>query len=177
MKVSIIAAIGQNRELGKNNKLIWHIKEDLQRFKSLTKGHPIIMGRKTWDSLPFKPLPSRTNIIITRDETFAPHENHHKFSNCKSCEGLGLAVVYSLVQAVELAKNSPGSENVFIIGGGQIYKEAIEKGLADKLYLTLVDRTFDADTFFPDYSQFKKIVFEEEHDSGGCKYRFLELER
>jgi len=177
MMISIIAAIGKNRELGKNNKIPWHVPEDFRRVKTVTSGHPIIMGRKTWDSLPLKPLPNRTNIIITRDKTFNPHKNHHKFSNCKNCEGLGCGVVYSLDQAVELAKKKPGSSEIFVIGGGQIYEQAIEKGLVDKLYLTIVDGNFDADTFFPDYSEFKKVVREESKESEGLRYKFLELIR
>ena len=169
MKVSIIAAIGKNRELGKDNKLIWHIKEDLQRFKSLTSGHPIIMGRKTWDSLPFKPLPNRTNIVVTRDSSFS-------FAGGRLAKLGG-----SLEEAVEIAKNAPGGEEIFIIGGGQIYQQAMEKGLVDKLYLTLVDSPpaggFEADTFFPDYSQFKTIISEEKKESDGYKYTFLELEK
>ncbi len=165
MKVSIIAAIGKNRELGKDNKLLWHIKEDLQRFKSLTSGHPIIMGRKTWESLPFKPLPNRTNIVITRN------------SDSSFARGRLAKLTGSLEEAVEVAKNAPGSEKTFIIGGGQIYKEALEKGLVDKLYLTLVDADSGADTFFPDYSDFKKIVSKEKKESGGLKYTFVELEK
>lgn len=179
MKISIIAAIGKNRELGKDNKLIWHIKEDLQRFKDLTSGHPIIMGRKTWDSLPFKPLPNRKNIIVTRDKTFNPHlnQNHHNLSNCKICEGLGCFVVNSLEEALRQAMFAQGNDECFVIGGGQIYKEAIEKKLVDKLYLTIVEGEFDADTFFPDYAGFKKVVFEKQSQSEKYKYKFLELER
>lgn len=165
MKVSIIAAIGKNRELGKDNKLLWHIKEDLQRFKALTAGHPIIMGRKTWESLPFKPLPNRTNIVVTRNSDFS------------FARSLLAKLAGSLEEAIEFAKKEKGGDKVFIIGGGQIYKEAIEKGLVDKLYLTIVDASFDADTFFPDYSEFKKVIFEEDHDNGEYKYKFLELEK
>lgn len=162
MKISIIAAIGRNRELGKDNKLLWYIKEDLRKFKSLTAGHPIIMGRKTWESLPFKPLPKRTNIVVSR-------QAGKMFD--------GATVIFSLEHALDIAKRAPGSDEIFIIGGGQIYKEAIEKSLVDKLYLTIVDREFDADVFFPDYSEFKKVVSEEEHDNGEYKYKFLELEK
>ena len=165
MKVSIIAAIGKNRELGKDNKLLWHIKEDLQRFKSLTYGHPIIMGRKTWDSLPFKPLPNRTNIVVTRNPSL-------------SFARPGLAkLARSLAEALRQAQGKLGSEEVFIIGGGQIYEQAIQKGLVDKLYLTIVDEEFDADTFFPKYSEFKKVISEEKRESDGYKYKFLDLER
>ena len=155
MKVSIIAAIGRNRELGKDNKLLWRIKEDLQRFKNLTAGHPIIMGRKTWDSLPIKPLPERYNIVITRDAGFKINDSR---------KGKGFVVVSSLEDALRQAEGTPrgtqGDDECFVIGGGQIYKETIEKGLVNKLYLTIIDASADADTFFPDYSDFKKVVFE-----------------
>ena len=166
MKVSIIAAIGKNRELGKDNKLLWHIPEDFKRFKTLTSGHPIIMGRKTWDSLPIKPLPNRYNIVITSTANY---------------EAKGAVVCNSLEDALRRALLAQGDDECFVIGGGQIYKEALEKGLVDKLYLTIVDAPsadgFDADTFFPDYSEFKKVVFEQKGQSSGYKYRFLELER
>ncbi len=163
MKISIIAAMDKKRGIGKDNKIPWHIPEDFKRFKALTSGHPIIMGRKTWDSLPLKPLLNRTNIVVTRDLSF-------------SFARPGLAkLAGSLEEAIEIAKKAEGNEEVFIIGGGQIYQQAIK--IADKLYLTIVDGKFDADTFFPDYSDFKKVISEEEHDNGEYKYTFLELER
>ncbi len=171
MKISIIAAMDEKRGIGKNNKIPWHIKEDLQRFKTLTSGHAIIMGRKTWDSLPFKPLPKRLNIVITRNT---------------SRQQDGLVFASSLEDAIQTGKSfeldslriSPAhSPEIFIIGGGQIYEQAIEKELVDKLYLTLVDGSFDADTFFPDYSEFKIVGFEESHEGKEYKYKFLELER
>lgn len=165
MKISIIAAIGKNRELGKDNKLLWRISEDLKRFKALTAGHTIIMGRKTWESLPIKPLPNRTNIVVTRDSSFSLPG------------GRLVRLARSLEEAVEIAKKEKGNEEIFIVGGGQIYKEAIEKKLVDKLYLTIIDAEKNADTFFPDYSEFKKVIFEESHEDGGYKYRFLDLER
>jgi len=163
MKVNIIAAIGRNRELGKNNKLLWHISEDFKRFKTLTSGHPVIMGRKTFESIG-KPLPNRTNIIITRD-------TRYKIQDTES-----IVLASSLEQAIDIGKKIDQTE-IFVIGGGQIYEQAIKKGLVDKLYLTIVDGEFDADTFFPDYSQFKKVVFEKESQSEKYKYKFLELER
>lgn len=160
MRISMIAAIAAgNRALGKDNKLIYHIHEDLERFKKLTSGHPIIMGRKTFESIGH-PLPNRTNIVVTR--------NRQKAIS-------GATVVSSLEEAIERAKESPGSDEVFIIGGGQIYGQAI--GMADKLYLTVVEGNPDADTFFPDYSAFTKVVNKEEHESDGHKYTFLDLER
>jgi len=165
MKISIIAAIGKNKELGKDNKLIWNIPEDLRRFRKITKGHPIIMGRKTWESLPIKPLPSRVNIVVTRNPSF-------------SFARPGLAkLAGNLGEAIKIAKKAEGSNEVFIIGGGQIYQQAIEKGLVDKLYLTIINSNSGADTFFPDYSEFKKVIFEKKGESEGYKYKFLELER
>ncbi len=157
-KISIISAIAKNRAIGKDNKLLWHIGEDLRRFKALTEGHPVVMGRKTFESLG-KSLPNRTNIVITRDKMF---------------EIPGVIIARSLEEATEAAKRE-GKEEVFIIGGGQIYEQAIK--LADKLYLTIVEGEYDADTFFPDYSDFKKVILEEKHESEGYKYKFLELER
>ncbi|MBU1031927.1 dihydrofolate reductase [Patescibacteria group bacterium] len=157
MKLSIIAAIAsKNRALGKDNELIYKIPEDLKRFKKLTEGHAIIMGRKTFESIGY-PLPNRLNIIITRDKNFSEK---------------GITVVHSLEEALQQIQ---GEDEVFVIGGGQIYKEAMP--LADKLYLTIVEGNPSADTFFPDYSDFKKVVFEESHESGGLKYKFITLER
>ncbi len=159
MKISMIAAIASgNRALGKNNELIYHIHEDLQRFKRLTTNHLVIMGRKTFESIG-KALPNRINIMITRDPNYVSE---------------GIIVVHSLDEALRLVQLK-GDDEVFIIGGGQIYQEAI--GKADKLYLTIVEGSPDADTFFPDYADFKKVVFEESHVSDGLKYKFLDLER
>lgn len=155
--ISIIAAIGSNRELGKNNKLLWRIPEDLKRFRELTTGHPIIIGKNTYQSIG-KPLPKRTNIIITRDTNF---------------QAEGCAIVHSLQEAVQKASQIEQKE-IFIIGGGQIYQQAIS--MADKLYLTKVEGTFDADTFFPDYSRFKKEVFREEKNDSKYHYTFVDLE-
>lgn len=155
----MIAAIASgNRALGKNGKLIYHISEDLKRFRKITEGHVVIMGRKTFESIGH-PLPNRVNIIITRDK------NYHVD---------GAIIVHSLDEAIQVGKEKETNE-VFVIGGGQIYQEAIN--MADKLYLTIVDGNPDADTFFPDYSEFKKIVFEENHEADGLKYKFLTLER
>ena len=160
MKISLIAAIAsENRALGKNGKLIYYIPEDLQRFKKLTSGHPIIMGRKTFESIG-QVLPNRINIIITHDQVYIAEE---------------AKVVQSLEEALSFAQSKPGDEEVFVIGGGQIYQEAINK--ADKLYLTIVEDNPEADTFFPDYSEFKKVDFEEEHETDELKYKFLDLER
>lgn len=156
-KISMIAVITSgNRALGKNGDLIYKIPEDLKRFKEITSGHTIIMGRKTFESIG-RPLPNRTNIIITHDPEYKVE---------------GAVVVHSLDEAFQQAQDD---NEIFVIGGGQIYQEAIKK--ADKLYLTIVEGNPDADTFFPNYSDFKKVVFEETHESEGLKYKFLDLER
>ena len=166
MKISIIAAIGKNRELGKNNDIPWHIPEDFKRFKQITSGHSVIMGRKTWESLPIRPLPKRYNIVITRDLGFKI-EGMMKGDNFR--------IANSLEEAIKIASSKQGNDEIFIIGGGQIFEQALP--LVNKLYLTVVDGDFDADTFFPDYSEFKKVVFEKESSEGELRYKFLELEK
>jgi dihydrofolate reductase len=155
-KLSLIAAIAEDRGLGKDGKLLFHIPRDLKRFKKITLGHPIIMGRKTFESIG-RVLPGRTNIIITRNKDY------------KVKDGF---VFNSLKKAVKFAKRKDKKE-VFVIGGGQIYKQAINS--ADKLYLTLVKEKKLADTFFPEYEdKFKKIVLRKK---GKGNYIFLELEK
>lgn len=127
--ISLIAAIGKNNELGKGNSLLWHMPADMRFFRETTKGHTVIMGRKTFESLK-GPLPNRKNIVITRDENYTK---------------AGIEVVHSLDEAIKLA----GDGEVFIIGGAEIYRQSIE--VADKLYITHIDATDkDADTFFPE---------------------------
>lgn len=133
MKLSLIAAIGKNRELGRKGDLIWRIKEDLQNFKSLTMGHHILMGRKTWDSIG-RALPGRTMIVVSRSRLALPE---------------GVFSVKTLEEAYELAQLRSETE-LFVIGGGEIYQQTISK--ADGLYLTLVDETCsEADVFFPEF--------------------------
>ncbi|NVO08726.1 MAG: dihydrofolate reductase [Bacteroidales bacterium] len=129
MTISIIVAVAENQIIGYNNQLLWHIKEDLQRFKSLTLGHHIIMGRKTYDSIG-RPLPGRTNVVITRDKNY---------------QADGCIVVNSLEDALNIA--SQDSE-VFIIGGGDIYRQTLS--LADRIYFTRIHASFSGDTFFPE---------------------------
>lgn len=164
--ISIIAAIDQKRGLGKNNQMAWKIPGELARFKEITTPHPIIMGRKTFQSIG-RALPNRYNIVITRDNDF-------KIENLRESENF--VIVNSLEEAIEKAKLASNSDEIFIIGGGQIFKEALEKKLVDKLYLTLVEGDYGADTFFPDYSGFK-ITKEEKGRSGEYKYKFVNLEK
>ena len=139
-KISIIVAMAKNRAIGKGGDLIWHLSNDLKHFKEVTSGHTVIMGYKTYASLPGqKPLPKRRNIIISGHLKEAP-------------EGFELA--NSILDAMKMVFNE---EEVFIIGGGMIYEQFLP--MADKLYLTKIDKDFDADTFFPiiDYSKFDLI--------------------
>lgn len=150
--ISLIAAIDDKRGIGKQNRLPWHIHEDLVRFKELTKGHSVIMGRNTFESIG-KPLPDRKNIVVTSDPNFIAE---------------GVEVVNSIDDALDKAKG-----DVFIIGGAQIYAQTIT--LADKIYLTQVEGDFGCDTFFPDYSEFRNEIFIGAGQENGIKYKFLEL--
>lgn len=131
--VTIIVAAAENNAIGKDNKLIWHLKDDLKRFKALTSGHHIIMGRKTFESFP-KPLPNRIHVVITRQSDYKVPE--------------GVITVDSLEAALNVAKND---ERPYIIGGGEIYKQAMS--IADSIELTRVHESFEADTFFPEIDE------------------------
>jgi dihydrofolate reductase len=137
--ISIIVAIADNNAIGKDNQLLWHLSEDLKRFKQLTTGHTIVMGKRTFESLPIRPLPNRRSIVITD----IPNET------IPSCE-----MAYSIQDAIDLCNED--DEN-FIIGGGSVYSQFMP--IADKLYLTKVHKDFDADTFYPeiDYSKWELI--------------------
>ena len=141
--ITIIAAAGSNNELGKDNDLVWHLPKDFKRFKKLTTGHHIIMGRKTFQSFP-KALPNRVHIVITRNTDYHPE---------------GAIIVHSMTEALELSKND---SQIFIIGGGEIYQLGMK--IADKIELTRVNSSFEADTFFPEIpSEDWKLISEEFH--------------
>ena len=142
--VTLIAAISKNNALGKDNDLIWHLPADLQRFKKVTSGHHILMGRNTFESIG-KPLPNRTTVIITRNTNY--------FKD-------GCLIANSLEDAIELDKED---QEIFIIGGAQIYKQALEKDLVDKLDITIVHEEFEADAFFPEINSsiWKEIARED----------------
>ena len=144
--VSIIVAIAQNGTIGDKNSLLWHIKEDMRFFRTTTSGHAVVMGRKTFESLGSRPLPKRTNIVITRaDRVFE-----------------GALTANSLEEAIRLAE---GDEEIFIIGGAQIYREALR--IADRMYITRVMHDYEGDTSFPDIDLSEwKLVAEEKHDRG-----------
>lgn len=136
--VSIIVAIAQNGTIGDKNALLWHIKEDMRFFRTTTSGHPVIMGRKTFESLGSKPLPKRTNIVITRADR----------------EFEGALTAHSLEEAIRMAGED---EEIFIMGGAQIYREALS--VVDRMYITHVERDYEGDTVFPeiDYSQWRLV--------------------
>lgn len=157
--VSLIVAIAEtNRVMGNQGKLPWHIPADLKRFKELTSGHPIIMGRKTYESIG-RPLPNRTNIIITHDLSYQADE---------------CIVLSSLDDALEEAQKHD-SEEVFIIGGGEVFRLAM--GIAERLYLTLIKGDITGDVFFPEYSAFNKVISEDTTSSNGYEYAFFTLEK
>lgn len=155
-KISIICAIAENRAIGKNNQLLWHIPEDFKHFKNITSGHAILMGQKTYESIG-KPLPNRTTIVLTNDPEFKVD---------------GVVVAKTLDEAFEKAREIE-KEEVFICGGGSVYAQTI--GLADKLYLTVVEGNMEADTFFPEYGEFKNVVSERKGSDENFNYTFLEL--
>ncbi|WP_410879785.1 dihydrofolate reductase [Myroides sp. DW712] len=130
--ITLIAAIAENKVLGKDNAIIWHLPDDFKHFKTLTSHHYIIMGRKTFESFP-KPLPNRTHVIITRQLDYVAPE--------------GCLVVHSLAEALQQTKKEA---EVFVIGGGEIYQQAL--AYADKLELTQVHASFEGDAFFPEFS-------------------------
>ena len=143
--ISIIVAVARNGVIGGGNTLLWHISEDLKRFKALTTGHPVVMGRKTFESLG-RPLPNRTNVVVTRQHIEIP----------------GCTVAGSLEEALALL---PAQEEVFVTGGGQIYAQALP--LADRIYLTTVMRDYEGDTRFPDWNRSGWTeVFREYHERG-----------
>lgn len=156
--ISIIVAIAENFAIGKNNELLFHLPNDLKRFKQITTGHPVIMGRNTLLSLPKWPLPRRRNIVITDN-------SEDQFPGCET--------VFSVQQAVELVSNEA---EVFVIGGGSIYRQFYP--LAGRLYLTVVHCAFDADTWFPeiDYAQWK-VENREDHfdETNGFAYSYINL--
>lgn len=148
--LSIIVACAQNMAIGKDNQLLWHISDDLKRFKSLTSGHTVLMGRRTFESLPKKPLPKRRNIVITHDPNFS-------YEVPETATGT-LEVAHSIVEAMQMIK---GEEEAFVMGGAAIYREMLP--LATNLYITWVYQDFEADAFFPqvDLSDFQQVKITE----------------
>lgn len=141
VRVSIIVAYAKNRVIGSNGKIPWHLPEDIEHFKNVTATKPVIMGRKTWDSIPekYKPLSGRLNIVITREEKPFPSYYDPKEPYWAK----------SLEYAVRLAKVTEVSKEIFIIGGAQIYQEALDKGLVNRIVASELREEFEGDAFFP----------------------------
>lgn len=162
-ELTIIVAAAENNAIGLGNKLIWHLSYDLKRFKKLTSGHHIIMGRKTFESFP-KPLPNRTHVVITRQQDYKAPE--------------GVIVVHSIEDAIDASKKDT---QPYIIGGGQIYKQALDKNLVDKIELTRVHENFEADAFFPniDMSTWKETnnVFNKKDADHEYEFSFITYEK
>lgn len=147
---SIIVAVAENGVIGDKNTLLWHISEDLKHFKSVTTGHPVVMGRKTYESLG-RPLPNRTNVVITRQQV----------------EITGCTVVHSLEEALVLF---PADEEVFVIGGAQVYAQALP--LADRFYLTRVFHAYEGDTHFPEWDEGEWRLMSSESFASGAEYPY-----
>lgn len=160
MRISIIAAMDRNRLIGNRNQLPWHLPADLAHFKRVTMGKPVIMGRKTFESIG-RPLPGRTNIVLTGSADFRAD---------------GVLVASSLDQALEYAS---GADEAMVIGGGMIYRLVLPS--ADRLYLTLVDNAYEGDAWFPDFDPAEwRIIASEAHaadDKNPSDYRFVTYER
>ena len=144
MLVSLIVAVSENKVIGKDNDLVWHLPNDMKFFKDVTKGHFVIMGRRNYESIPhkYRPLQNRTNVIVTRQDNY---------------KAKGCLIVNSVEEAIELAQKA-GDKESFIIGGGQIYKHAIVKNLVNRIYLTRVHTEIDGDTYFDDLDDSWKMV-------------------
>ena len=153
--ITIIAAAGENNSLGKDNDLVWHLPDDFKRFKELTSGNHILMGRKTFETFP-KPLPNRKHLIITRQDNYSVPENCFVFDTIQS--------------AIDFTDN----QDIWIIGGGEIYQQSMD--IADRIELTRVHSDFEADTFFPEIGEEWELVSEENHPTDERhKYDFTYL--
>lgn len=159
MDIVLIAALGNERQLGFDNQLLWQLPGDLPRFKEMTMGCPIVMGRKTYDSIG-RPLSGRTNIVLTRDE---------------QCVIEGVEIAHSTRQVLQIAEQNKNTETVFIIGGGEIYSLFLP--LANRLELTLVSDSPKADAFFPEYHSAFSEVSRQPNQAGGLHYDYVSYRR
>ena len=159
--LSIIAAVARNGVIGKDNQLLWHLPEDMRHFRETTRGKPVIMGRKTWESLPdaFRPLPGRNNIVVSRNPAYQP---------------AGASLASTLNDAILKAGDA---EEVFVIGGAELYRQAMP--IADRLYLTEIDQEFEGDVSFPHIqeSNWEEASREVQHSTSGIRYSFVRYRR
>jgi dihydrofolate reductase len=160
MRRSIVAAMTENRVIGRDNALPWHLRDDLRRFKAITMGHTVVMGRKTWDSVG-KPLPGRTTVVLSRDAGFRP---------------AGVSVVQTMNEALELAGHD---DEIFIVGGGEVFRQII--AVADRIYLTIIHAQLEGDAFFPTFDENEwRIIEDEEHPADQWNdhpFRFVTYDR
>jgi dihydrofolate reductase len=161
VKVFLVAAVARNGVIGRDGTIPWRLAEDMQRFRELTTGHPVVMGRRTWESLPdpFRPLPGRRNVVVTRDPGWRD----------EGAERAG-----SLEEALELVE---GAERAFVIGGAELYASALP--LADELVLTELDSAVEGDTFFPEFrrADFEEVAREPRVTPDGTTFAFVTYER
>ncbi|CAN5120983.1 dihydrofolate reductase [soil metagenome] len=157
-RISIIVAMSDNRVIGNKGEIPWNIPGEQKRLKEITTPHPLIMGRKTHEAIG-RILPGRLNIIVTTDKDYQVE---------------GGEVVHSLSDSIDLASKSDGEE-IFIFGGANLYAQALDR--VTRLYLTIVHKSVEGDAVFPDYSDFKKVIYQEEKEFEGLKYTYLTLER
>lgn len=161
--ITLVVAAAKNGVIGKDGAIPWRLPEDLKRFKALTMGRPIIMGRKTWDSLPMKPLPGRPNIVVTRQREL-------EYPNAVAVRSIETA----LREAPKFVKEDLGP--IFVIGGGEIYRAALP--LADRIELTEVQRDFEGDAIFAfDRAQWREVAREDHVSADGLPYSFVTLDR
>ena len=157
MTISLIAAVAQNRAIGKDNQLLWHLPEDMRYFRETTRGKTVIMGRKTWESLPdkFRPLPGRRNIVVTRDSHYVAD---------------GALLAHSLDEAIAAAGEDG---ETFVIGGAELYKQALPR--AQRLYLTEVAKGYEGDVFFPEVStsEWQEIARTQQSTESGLAFAFV----
>jgi dihydrofolate reductase len=159
--ISLIAAVARNRSIGKNGQLLWQIPEDMRYFRETTRGKAVIMGRKTWESLPaaFRPLPGRRNIVLTRDRDY---------------RAAGADLRHTLDEALSLADNH---EEIFVIGGEELYRQALP--LAQRMYLTEVAESLDGDAFFPEFSKddWQQVSCTKQRTASGLEFSFALYQR
>lgn len=153
MKVALIVAMDFDRGIGKNNDLMWHLPADMKFFKETTSGHIVVLGRKNYESIPerFRPLPNRENAVLTRNQAYKVE---------------GAVIFYSLEDCLEHYSNET-ERTIFIIGGGEIYRQAMELDIVDEMYITHVNKSYDADTFFPEFQSenwMSESLFKHEQD-------------
>ena len=166
-RISMIAALDKNRGIGKDNKIPWRIKQDLIRLRKMIEGHVVILGRKTFDSIVYyynrsgKEMPAKLYVVVTRDKSYIPARPN-------------ATVAHSIEEAVAIAKRGENQE-IFVLGGQKIFEQMFT--MVNRLYLTVVQGEYDADTFFPDYSEFKKVIKRENGEEDGLDFEFLDLEK